>query len=187
MRALLADWRYRVLFAWYGLDKGQVTFFAILLLPLLVLALLIDVERDDYGRAAVARSRRDDLTCLAQNVYYEARGEPLDGQYAVAEVTMNRVGAASFPSTVCDVVHEKRWDALRGRYVGAFSWTELGRLPRPRGFAWRQAVDVAAAVYDHRSAPRALDALYYHNHDIEPSWASTKRAVATIGRHVFYR
>jgi len=46
---------------------------------------------------------------------------------------MNRVGSASFPSPVCDVVHEQRWDSLRGRYVGAFSWTELESLRRPRG------------------------------------------------------
>jgi spore germination cell wall hydrolase CwlJ-like protein len=59
-----------------------------------------------------------ELTCLALNVYYEARGEPLAGKYAVAEVTMNRVASPRHPGTVCEVVYEKRWDRLRKRHVG---------------------------------------------------------------------
>ena len=59
--------------------------------------------------------RANDLECLAENIYFEARGEPLRGQYAVAEVTLNRTHAANFPRTVCGVVHEARWDARQRR------------------------------------------------------------------------
>src|SRR5579885_1777609 len=60
-----------------------------------------------------AMRRAEDLECLAENVYFEARGEPLEGQFAVAEVTLNRTEARNFPHTVCGVVHETRWDPGR--------------------------------------------------------------------------
>jgi spore germination cell wall hydrolase CwlJ-like protein len=184
---LLADWRYRIEFVWYCLDKGTLAFYALLPLPFAALVLLVYWVHGDYERMAAERSRRADLTCLAENIYHEARGEPVDGQYAVAAVTLNRVESPLFPDSVCAVVHEKRWDPLRGRHVGAFSWTELGALPRPRGASWRQAVAVATAVYDGERPSHLRGALYYHADHVEPYWASTERRVASIGRHVFYR
>ncbi|HEX5092790.1 MAG TPA: cell wall hydrolase [Burkholderiales bacterium] len=127
------------------------------------------------------------LDCLARNVYYEARGESLAGQYAVAEVTMNRLASSRYPDSVCAVVHEQRWDELRGRYVAAFSWTEFYSVPEPEGEAWALAQKVAADVYHGRAAPRAEGATFYHSDSIRPSWARTQTRVARIGRHVFYR
>ena len=203
MSALLENWRYRISFHWHCLDKGAVVFYSLLPSPLVFLAVLAyfihedyRLWRDDSERAAVAVvatrdaavTRRDaELKCLAENVYHEARGEPLEGQYAVAEVTMNRVRSTRFPDSVCEVVHEKRWDARRRRDVGAFSWTELDSLRQPRGAAWEQALEVATAVYDGAHTPRVPNALHYHANYIKPSWARTNRRVATIGSHVFYR
>ena len=67
------------------------------------------------------RAINRDLTCLARNVYYEARGEPEKGKLAVAKVTLNRVSSSRFPNTICDAVYEQRWDKRRRRYVGAFA------------------------------------------------------------------
>jgi spore germination cell wall hydrolase CwlJ-like protein len=184
---VLDRWRYRISFAWHCFDKGALVFYAILPLPFLFLGFLVYSVHGEYERSAAAARRDAEVKCLAENVYHEARGEPIDGQYAVAEVTMNRVGSRFFPKSVCEVVHEKRWDPLRRRYVGAFSWTELERLSRPRGAAWQQALDVAAAVYGGGHSPRVPRALYYHASYIEPSWARENRRIATIGRHVFYR
>ena len=196
MRALLEKWRYSVSFAWYCLDKGAVAFYALLPLPLVFLAVLAYFLHEDYElwrennertAAAVVATREAELTCLAENVYHEARGEPLEGQYAVAEVTMNRVRSTRFPKSVCEVVHEKRWDARRRRDVGAFSWTEIDSLRQPGGAAWQQAREVATAVYDGAHTPRVPNALFYHAKYIKPSWAKPNRRVATIGSHVFYR
>lgn len=135
-------------------------------------------------------ARKDDranLACLALNVYHEARGEPLAGQYAVAEVTMNRVASGRFPNTVCGVVYEKNWDYLRKRYVGAFSWTEFERLPPPKGEQWERAWQVAEEVYFGRRAPQLSGALYYHAVHIDPRWSAEKKRVAAVGKHVFYR
>ena len=196
MRALLENWYYRISFHWHCLDKGAVAFYALLPLPLVFLGVLGYFLHEDYElwhegneRTAVitAATRDAELKCLAENVYHEARGEPLEGQYAVAEVTMNRVRSTRFPDSVCEVVHEKRWDARRRRGVGAFSWTELESLSRPHGTAWQQARQVAVAVYDGAHTPRMPNALYYHANYIKPSWAKPNRRVATIGSHLFYR
>jgi spore germination cell wall hydrolase CwlJ-like protein len=204
VRTVLENWRYSVSFAWHCLDKGAVAFYSLLPSPLVLLAALAYFVHEDYELwqegneraaaavaatrdAAVAATRAAELTCLAENVYHEARGEPLEGQYAVAEVTMNRVRSTRFPDSVCEVVHEKRWDVRRRRDVGAFSWTELERLRRPHGAAWQQAREVAVAVYDGAHPPRVPNALHYHANYIKPSWARANRRVATIGSHVFYR
>jgi len=131
------------------------------------------IERVE-SRRQTARSL--DLQCLAENVYYESRGEPLVGQYAVAEVTMNRVGSPDFPDSVCAVVHAR----------GAFSWTyRTDRLP-PYGYEWRRAQSVASSVYDNREAPLVNGALFYHATYVSPGWAATRSQVALIGRHLFY-
>jgi len=196
VRALLESWLTRISFAWHCLDKGAVAFYAMLPLPFVLLAFVGYLLHEDFelvhagherAVAEAVAARDAELRCLAENVYYEARGEPLAGQYAVAEVTMNRVASSLFPKSVCEVVHEKRWDARRKRQVGAFSWTEIDSLGRPRGAAWHQAREVAKAVYDGTHTPSVPNALYYHAKYIKPSWAKPSRRVATIGSHVFYR
>ncbi len=127
------------------------------------------------------------LTCLALNVYFEARGEPVAGQRAVAEVTMNRVASKRYPRTVCGVVYQKTWDPLRKRHVGAFSWTEFDSVPPPKGREWQRAWEVAEAVYYRREPPKLPAALHYHATSIRPSWAEGREPLARIGSHVFYR
>lgn len=126
------------------------------------------------------------LQCLAENVYYEARGEPLKGQYAVAEVVLNRMRSKHFPDNVCKVVHESRFDRVRRRFVAHFSWTDDNRTSDPAGPAWDQAMEVAAAVYDQKQEPVVPGALFYHATYVHPSWAKTKKPLAKIGNHIFY-
>jgi N-acetylmuramoyl-L-alanine amidase len=171
---------------WYGV---RVIWYTTNKLPW-VFALIVGLVITMFGFALQATfARQDDrrnLLCLARNVYFEARGEPMAGQYAVAEVTMNRKASGRFSNTVCGVVHQKNWDPLRRRYVGAFSWTELEQAPIPMGEDWQRAWKVAEAVYYRQEAPVLESALFYHANYIKPSWAREKQAVARIGNHVFY-
>jgi len=137
-------------------------------------------------QAAAAQRRADELECLAENVYFEARGEPLTGQYAVAEVTLNRARSANFPHTICGVVHEVRWNPERRRYVADFSWIDLGPISPQGGPAWKQAMAVANATYDELHEPVVPGALYFHATSISPAWSKTHKRIATIGRHCFY-
>jgi len=194
-----AIWRRRL--AWYRLvgGNGDLPFLAMLGLPVLGLVSIVCFAYLHETRiepahiqamqreAKRAQRRESDLQCLAENVYFEARGEPLKGQYAVAEVTLNRTRAQNFPHTICSVVHEMRWDPTRRRHVADFSWTELGTLSADDGPAWKRAMEVASAAYDDLHDPIVPGALFYHSTSVRPGWARTRTAIATIGNHVFYR
>lgn len=166
--------------AWYAADKEPWVFAAVLAL---IAAGFFFAMRATYARQDARRS----VACLARNVYFEARGEPAAGQHAVAEVTMNRKASGRYPGTVCGVVYQKNWDPLRGRYVGAFSWTEFDVLPAPAGEQWLQAWEVAEAVYYGREPPVLDGAMFFHAVYIKPDWARGKKPLARIGGHIFYR
>lgn len=183
---LAARLRHSSPFYWLACNTRDLTFFTLLGLPLVTLGFLFRFAYTDHIQIESAQKRHADLTCLARNIYFEARGEPMAGQYAVAEVTMNRVASRRFPATVCAVVHEARWDSIRKRYVGAFSWTEKDTVSRPKGIPWQRATMVAVAAYDNPDASRVSGALFYHAERITPSWSRTKKMVAEIGRHKFY-
>jgi spore germination cell wall hydrolase CwlJ-like protein len=131
----------------------------------------------ERARERASAARAADLECLARNVYYESRGEPLVGQYAVAEVTMNRVASSLFPESVCAVVHAP----------AAFSWTRAKSLAEPDGYEWWRAQAVANSVYDDYESPYVDGALFFHATYVSPRWARTRRPVAQIGRHRFYQ
>jgi len=194
-----AAWRRRLSYHWLAGEKDNLAFLVMLgLVALGVVGIArfayLDGPRIEPARievaqreAARARRRANDLQCLAENIYFEARGEPLEGQYAVAEVTMNRARSQNFPHTICDVVHESRWDPIRRRFIADFSWTELGMLSPQDGPAWKQAMAVANAAYEDLHTPLVPGALFYHATSVRPEWSRTRRAIATIGNHIFYR
>lgn len=186
-RVLGMLWKLRVL--WYRTDKAALAFgcyFAFIVGSLVFAFDAVFAERDAQ-RARVREFHARSLECLARNVYYEARGESAVGQYAVAEVTMNRKASPLYPKTVCEVVYQRNWDPLRGRFVGAFSWTEFDVLDAPAGDAWRRALKVAEDVYYQRRPPTLEGALHFHATHIEPDWSKERERVVRIGRHVFYR
>jgi N-acetylmuramoyl-L-alanine amidase len=191
-------WQRGLHYRWLARDKDGVAFAlmgALLILGVAGIAgfAYLDPPRIESTRvqaaqreAARERRRASDLQCLAENVYFEARGEPLAGQYAVAEVTLNRTRAEHFPHTVCEVVHESRWDPVRRRAVADFSWTEFGLETPEDGPAWQQALAVANATYDDLHEPLVPGALFYHATSVRPEWSRTRRVITTIGNHTFY-
>jgi spore germination cell wall hydrolase CwlJ-like protein len=172
-------WKLRLL--WWRIDKAGLVFalFFALVAGSLVFALtVVHAERD----AQSARTRdfhARSIDCLARNVYYEARGETLAGQYAVAEVTMNRKAHPRFPNTVCEVVYQKE----------AFSWTSLGPLDPPVGEPWQRALRIADEMYHQRRPAKMPGVLHFHATYVQPDWSRDRQRVrvARIGKHVFYR
>jgi len=187
-------WVVRLQFWWFSREREHLIFASTLgLIPVsLVIAIWYSVNNqhafiEERQESVKIQGYSRELRCLARNVYHEARGEPKAGQIAVAEVTMNRVASKHYPGTVCDVVYEKRWDRIRKRYVGAFSWTELESTSAVDRKAWERAQEVAERVYYKKEAPKVDGALFYHARRIRPRWARSKVRVARIGRHIFYR
>lgn len=121
----------------------------------------------------------DELQCLAGAVYFESRGEPLDGQLAVAQVIINRAEDRRFPSSYCSVVYQR----------AQFSFVKHGRMPRIKtgSRAWQRAHAIARIAHRGLWDSEASDALYFHANYVRPSWSRRKVALATIDTHVFYR
>jgi spore germination cell wall hydrolase CwlJ-like protein len=117
--------------------------------------------------------------CLANAVYFEARGESLQGQLAVAEVVMNRAASGRYPASLCGVVVQP----------AQFSFVRRGRMPRAdrSSDAWRRAVAVARIAAEG-AAPRLLptSCLWYHANYVSPSWGRRLARSARIGVHIFY-
>lgn len=115
------------------------------------------------------------LTCLAAVVYFESRGEPLEGQFAVAEVVVNRVEHDAFPDTICEVVRQKGQFAAQARNGSAM----------PEGLDKTTAMGVAALVLLENTS-YTKDAQYFHNKSVSPRWAKRFKKTAVIGNHIFY-
>jgi N-acetylmuramoyl-L-alanine amidase len=139
------------------------------------------------ARDALASQRlAGEIECLAQNIYHEARGEPIAGQFAVAEVTLNRMRSHEFPNSVCKVVYQTHWNPSRKEIVHAFSWTGLKVTTNLHSAAWRQAWEIARTVLTRDRKPTLAGALYYHSVNVKPTWSHTHKRLAIIGRHIFY-
>ena len=171
-------WRLRIL--WYRLDKAALAFavFFGAVVGALAFAAGMAFSEREAEQLRVREFHARSVECLALNIYYEARGEPSDGQYAVAEVTMNRRAARGYPNTVCEVVYQR----------AAFSWTDYSTvLAPPAGPEWERAQRIAEAVYYQKRLPTLQGALFYHATYVSPDWSKERRRITRIGRHVFYR
>ncbi|NBZ88939.1 cell wall hydrolase [Stagnihabitans tardus] len=123
----------------------------------------------------------EDYDCLREAIYFESRGEGLTGQFAVAEVILNRVDSAGFPKTVCGVVNS------RGSGECAFSYVCDGMADVMRDpLAIDRASRIARAMLD--GAPRNLTggATFFHATYVSPNFGDVTRTAA-IGGHLFYR
>lgn len=124
--------------------------------------------------------------CLATAIYHEARGESLKGQFAVAEVILNRAQSRKFPNSICGVVYQ---GVVAGRIGGCqFSFACDGRS---EGMPNRRAADLAnrIAYVMARGAHRGLTggAQYFHTTAVNPAWSNRFTQTTQIGAHLFYR
>lgn len=128
---------------------------------------------------------RQEINCLALNLYHEARGEPDLGKIAVGQVVMNRVANPQFPGTVCQVVRDGgEWPQLRCQ----FTWWCDGRSDEPRDArAWQRSRALARKVYWGYAPDPTHGALWYHADYASPRWAAMFDRGPMIGRHIFYR
>lgn len=142
------------------------------------------MHSEDWIRAQPEASGGAQWQCLTEALYFEARGESAAGLFAVAEVILNRVDSARYPSNVCDVVNQ----GTGQRYACQFTFTCDGRPEEVHeDAAWVRVGKVARAMLD--GAPRSLTkgALFYHTKAVAPSWSRSFDRTASIGVHHFYR
>jgi spore germination cell wall hydrolase CwlJ-like protein len=123
--------------------------------------------------------------CLAEALYYEARGEGSSGQRAVAEVVFHRMNNGNYGHSICAVVYEG------ASHPGCqFSFTCNGDLSRPReAAAWTQSEQLAAEILTGEVwlGNQTFGATNYHAAWMNPYWAPTLKKTTQIGNHIFYR
>jgi spore germination cell wall hydrolase CwlJ-like protein len=129
-------------------------------------------------------SLSSELQCLALNIYFEARSESAQGQYAVGHVVMNRVAHRRFPNTICGVVKQGGETRLNRCQ---FSWWCDGRSDRPvNQIAWLKSLTKAYEVYIGQVKDPTYGALWYHADYVTPKWSKFFTMVTKIGQHLFY-
>jgi len=121
----------------------------------------------------------EEANCIATAVYFEARGESLEGQLAVARVVMNRAASGKYPASWCQTVKQP-WQ---------FSFVRRGQFPAvdTNCEAWRKAQGVTRLAIANVVPSLSNDVLWYHADYVDPSWGHNLTKVEKIGAHIFYR
>lgn len=142
----------------------------------LVLAIILLMTFSSPGIGSV----RDDIICLAKNIYFEANNQSYIGQQAIAFVTLNRVRSGLYSNNICEVVWQPK----------QFSWTHDGRSNIPRSIK-KFSIAMAAAVYVYSNYGSILDptrgAIMYHTVYIHPYWHDYYTPTVIIGDHIFLK
>lgn len=140
-------------------------------------ALEADTLRELVSQQDMPGDLSNEMRCLAGAIYFEARGESLEGQLAVGRVVVNRTRSGRFPTSYCGVVYQpSQFSFVRGRSMPAV---------REASVDWREAVAIAQIADDGSWNSAAKGALFFHAARVSPGWRLTR--LARVDNHVFYR
>ncbi len=137
-------------------------------------------------RNVAARDLSEQEACLATAIYHEARGESIRGQFAVAEVILNRVDSRQFPNSICGVVYQGVQQGRIGGCQFSFACDGNSEALANRSSA-RIARRIAQVMSDGGNRALTRGALYFHTTAVNPPWASRFTQTTHIGAHLFYR
>ena len=131
------------------------------------------------------KARGKSEKCLADAVYFEARGEAVRGQIAVAQVVMNRTFSGFYPNTVCGVVYQNKHRHYACQFT--FACDNVADVVREPDM-WDRAKKIAKAMLDGQLwLPEVAKSTHYHAYWVHPSWVSEMRKMYKFGVHTFYR
>ena len=124
------------------------------------------------------------VSCLAEALYFEARGEPIKGQLAVGEVILNRVEDRRYPSSICKVVNQ----GTGRRFACQFTYTCDGKLETVHERKpYEMALKIAKILMTTHDRKLTRGSTHYHSNYVDPKWSKKFERVAKFGRHIFYR
>jgi len=127
--------------------------------------------------SSVCLAEVNEVQCMAQNIYFEARGEPEAGKFLVGFVTMNRVRDSRWPSTVCKVI----------RQTNQFSWYSDGKSDWPKEMlAWKEAKEIAQIVYNSKLTDTMQYGLYFKATYAKSRFFNRLTKLHKVGKHEFY-
>jgi hypothetical protein len=144
------------------------------------------VDVSPLVRQLVVEKLLADERCLAEAMYYEARGEGVDGEKAIAEVVFHRMRSPGFPRSICGVVYQ---GAVLGHGC-QFSFACSGEMEQPKSVgAWARARRLAGRILTGlvQLGDETEDAISFHAVHVQPGWSDSLVRTIQIGNHVFYR
>ncbi|MAJ53257.1 MAG: hypothetical protein CME51_04360 [Halieaceae bacterium] len=154
-----------------------------------------EISGRDFDYSWYANAEKE-IECLATNIYFEARGESLEGQKAVAFVTLNRVESDKFPNDICEVVYQAQyevwWASHNDGYLPIrdkcqFSWYCDGKSDRIRNSSdYQNLYQLASQVIVGKHKDNTKGALWYHADHVKPIWRLDYNKIAKIDSHIFY-
>ena len=152
------------------------------------------------------KKHKDNINCMALNIYHEAKNQSITGQIAVGLVVINRVRDGRFPNTVCEVIMQgpvrESWKTRENpdlpdseriyypkRHKCQFSWYCDGKDDTPKEpTAWELATHIAEKLLFSRSYAGMLDgATHYHANYVKPAWRLDMTRISKVDDHIFYR
>ena len=168
----------------------------------LLLAYLLQ-SADVYGLSIdTTKIDPQEAYCLAENIYYEAGGEDIKGQIAVASVTINRTKDPRFPSTVCGVVQQYVTLKRTNKSICSFSWycedrkrnreislrNKDGTQNSVLTKSFKNTIIIALKVLDGDITDNTRGATHFHNpSQSQPSWRHSLIKTVSFGNHDFYK
>tara|TARA_B100000029_G_scaffold477795_1_gene523238 strand:+ start:1560 stop:2051 length:492 start_codon:yes stop_codon:yes gene_type:complete len=155
------------------------------LLPILLFGMILGVLTPELK----ANSNEQEVRCLAENIYFEARNQSIPGQIAVALVVLNRVEHPNFPNTVCGVVKQTKYYPS-GRidlHSCQFSWYCDGKSDEPIEPCWEEIFTLAEIIIGWESIDFTDGSLWYHSTKVSPEWANHYAKTVQIDNHIFYK
>jgi spore germination cell wall hydrolase CwlJ-like protein len=148
-------------------------------------------KRTEEIATAIGATEKDELMCLVQAIYFEARSEPVHGQLAVGQVVLNRVASPHYPDTICGVVYQNAH--LHNGCQFSFACDGQPETITERG-RWREIVALARGLLACKAGCRETGArrgalwtsTHYHADYVSPTWAKVLQPTGQVGRHIFY-
>ena len=144
--------------------------------------------------------KNNEITCLAKNMYFEARSEGIAGVVATTQVVYNRVNSKEYPNTICEVIEQAKisqwWLKEKGivkpiKNKCQFSWFCDGYSDEPKDDKTYSELFELAEQFINGEHEGMIDitggALWYHADYVHPTWANSKEVTAKVGRHIFYK
>ena len=130
-----------------------------------------------HGEVVTFQQANQEVDCMAQTIYFEARNQSEKGQQAVGEVVLSRVLSERYPNTICGVIKQK----------GQFSWYK-GKIPKMKNEkAKKKAYILAIKLLSFQYNPIVPGAEFYHNSSSHPKWSNIFVKVKRIEDHIFYK
>ena len=124
------------------------------------------------------------MSCLAEALYFEARGEPIKGQLAVGEVVLNRVEDPRYPNSICKVVNQ----GTGRRFACQFTYTCDGKLETVfERDAHEIALKISKILLTTHDRKLTKGSTHYHSNYVNPKWSKKFKRITKYGRHIFYR